>query len=98
MAIEAFIFVKTVPGKTRKVVGDLAAEKKEGDKKVYNIEGMKQVYRASGEYDVIAHVSAENTQGIFELEDLIRNIKGSPETAVSATQVVFLAPKSMGDP
>ena len=98
MAIQAFIFVKTVPGKTRKVVGILADDEMEGTKKVYKIKGMKHVYRASGEYDVIAHVSAKNTQGIFELEELIGNIKGSPEAAVSATQVLFLAPKSMGDP
>ncbi len=100
MKVEALILVKTVPGKTRVVVSQLAAaaKRKEGERPKYNIEGMKHVYRASGEYDIIAHVSATDTTGIFELSDRIVAIKGSDQSAVVKTKTIYLAPKTMGDP
>ena len=97
MTVEALILVKTMPGKTRKVVERIARSKDKLSKE-YKEKAIKQVYLATGEYDIIVHVSAEDPSEIFYLADRIREIEASPQTAVSSIEIVYLWPKSAGDP
>jgi len=91
--MEAFIYVKAHPGRTREVISRLA----EGKGRTFNITGIKKVYRTTGEWDAVAIVEARDLQGVFDISDLISNLK-SPGPIVTKTIVVPMHPKQVGDP
>ena len=90
--MEAFVFVRCVPGKTREVVRHMAA-----GKKTFDIMGMKEVFRTSGEWDAVAVVEADDLQGILDLRDKISDFRDQDQL-VSQTSVVLRMPKQLGDP
>jgi glycine cleavage system pyridoxal-binding protein P len=98
MVEEAFILVTAVShGNHRDLVRALAD--KEDTKNVrYKIKGIERVYEAKcKDHDAVVAVSAENHDGIIEIENVIKGLKGSG-LLVSDTHVIPAVIKARGDP
>ncbi len=98
MTVEAFILVKSAPGKSRDLTIKIAAAEGIGKRRTWKIKGVKKVYRATGEYDIIVHASSRDTNEIFAIADKLAAMTASPQRATLRVEVIILGPKKMGDP
>jgi hypothetical protein len=100
MVKEALILVTAVSRGNHRDLVRLLADKEDAKNVRYKIKGIERVYEAkckNHDHDAVVAVSAENRDGIIEIENAIKGLKGSGPL-VSDTHVIPYVIKARGDP